>query len=97
MFEAALAQGGVLLQGHHQDDQAETILLRLFRGTGMTGIQGMPTQRPLGNGELYRPLLNSRRVEIEAYAQQQDLLYIEDDSNTDTQFVIILFDRRSCR
>lgn len=86
VFEAVLQHGGVLLQGHHQDDQAETILLRLFRGTGMAGIQGMPQQRSLSNGTIFRPLLNNRRANIEVYAQQHQLSYIEDDSNTDTQF-----------
>lgn len=85
-FEQVLEGGGCLLMGHHQDDQAETLLLRLFRGTGLDGLQGIPVQRSLGQGRIIRPLLNISRVDIEAYAHRHQLQWIKDDSNEDTNF-----------
>ena len=86
VFVAAVQDGGCLLQGHHQDDQAETVLLRLFRGTGIAGVGGIPAQRSLGNGQLLRPLLTVPRAAIEAYASTHQLRFIEDDSNSDERF-----------
>ena len=86
VFVAAVQDGGCLLQGHHRDDQAETVLLRLFRGTGIDGVRGIPEQRPLGNGQLLRPLLSRSRAAIDAYAQVHHLSFIEDDSNSDERF-----------
>lgn len=86
VFEQAVSNGGCLLQGHHRDDQAETVLLRLFRGTGLEGLQGMPSVRPLGCGLLFRPLLSVPRAAIEACARRYELSFIEDDSNRDERF-----------
>ncbi|WP_257267159.1 tRNA lysidine(34) synthetase TilS [Endozoicomonas sp. ONNA2] len=86
VFIKTVEAGGCLLQGHHRDDQAETVLLRLFRGTGVDGIQGIPEQRSLGNGCLLRPLLSVARSAIEDYAGANNLPFIEDDSNTDERF-----------
>lgn len=86
VFVNAVKECGCLLQGHHRDDQAETLLLRLFRGTGVDGIQGIPKKRSLGNGILFRPLLSMPRSAIEAYAKLNSLQFIEDDSNTDQRF-----------
>ncbi|WP_095210472.1 tRNA lysidine(34) synthetase TilS [Endozoicomonas ascidiicola] len=86
IFTDAVKASGVLLQGHHRDDQTETILQRLFRGTGVDGIQGMPQQRPLGAGTLLRPLLSIPRSSIESYAKEKNLQHIEDDSNSDERF-----------
>lgn len=60
---------GCLLMGHHQDDQAETVLFRLLRGSGLDGAAGMPVSRALGSGILFRPLLNTPRKHIENYAK----------------------------
>ncbi len=86
VFEGELKAGECLLQAHHQDDQVETLLYRLVRGTGVDGMRGIPRHRPLGAGRLVRPLLDISRVAIEAYARQNALCWIEDDSNTDTRF-----------
>ncbi|MFK0571885.1 tRNA lysidine(34) synthetase TilS [Endozoicomonas sp.] len=86
VFVNAVKGGGCLLQGHHRDDQAETVLLRLFRGTGVDGIQGIPEQRPLGDGVLFRPLLVVPRSSIDAWAHSHNLEFIEDDSNRDERF-----------
>ncbi|MHC8355509.1 tRNA lysidine(34) synthetase TilS [Pseudomonas sp. LB3P81] len=76
----------VLLTAQHRDDQAETLLFRLLRGAGVRGLSGMPRQRALGNGHLLRPLLYVTRAELEAYAHEHQLSWIEDPSNQDRQF-----------
>lgn len=86
VFIAAVQEGGFLLQGHHRDDQAETVLLRLFRGTGTDGVRGIPVQRALGHGQLLRPLLSVPRAVIDGYAKANSLGFIEDDSNSDERF-----------
>src|SRR5690606_12966257 len=68
-FVEQLAAGEVLLTGQHRDDQAETLLFRLLRGAGVRGLAGMPAVRPLGAGQLLRPLLACSRAELEAYAR----------------------------
>ncbi len=85
-FDSFLEAGDVLLQAHHLDDQAETLLLRLFRGTGLEGLKGMPRERELGDALLVRPLLGLSRSELENYAHQHQLDWIEDPSNRDTSF-----------
>lgn len=69
---------------HHQDDQAETLLLQLARGAGVKGLSGMAEVDE--SRKLLRPLLNVSRLELEAYAQKHQLNWVEDDSNADTQF-----------
>ena len=83
-FEGVLKAGDGLLLAHHQDDQAETLLLQLFRGSGPRGLAAMPAQRPFGAGWLGRPLLDFRRETLCAYARQRDLAWIDDPSNFDT-------------
>ena len=67
---------------HHQDDQAETLLLQLARGAGVKGLAGMAAI----SGKLLRPLLDVPRSYLEAYAKQHQLIWIEDESNADTRF-----------
>lgn len=76
-----LEPGEVLLTAHHQDDQAETLLLQLLRGTGVHGLAGMPALVPFAAGFHARPLLAFPRVELERYARAQNLSWIEDPSN----------------
>ncbi|WP_211211596.1 tRNA lysidine(34) synthetase TilS [Gilvimarinus chinensis] len=78
--------GDVVLLGHHRDDQAETLLYRLMRGAGVKGLAAMGEQRHLGNVSLWRPLLNYSRAELLAYAREQDLQWIEDESNEQLHF-----------
>lgn len=82
-FASLLAPGDLLLLAHHADDQVETALFRLLRGSRVQGLQGMPRERPLGAASLYRPLLATRRAKIAAYVQQFQLPYVEDPSNQD--------------
>ena len=82
-FGEILGKGHVLLTAHHQDDQVETQLFRMLRGTGMRGLAGIRSQRPFAHGTLLRPLLGYARGTLMAYAQEQGLQWIEDESNTD--------------
>lgn len=86
VFADCLSDGGVLFTGHHADDQMETLLLRLQRGSGPRGLAAMARQRTLGAGLLVRPLLPIKRVELEAYARRHQLNWIEDESNLELRF-----------
>ncbi len=81
-----LAIDAVLCTAHHQNDQAETVLLQLLRGSGMAGLSAMPTIKPLGKGVHYRPLLAVEKSSIVDYAKKHKLRWIEDDSNANTYF-----------
>jgi len=77
-------QAAAVVLAHHADDQAETVLMRLLRGSGMSGLSGMPWR----NGRGYvRPLLEITRNEIEAYLLERRLSWREDGSNLDTAFL----------
>ena len=69
--------------GHHLDDQAETVLFNLLRGTGLEGASGMPAIGKLGAKTLLRPLLPVSRSAIRAYAGEHGLAWIDDESNAD--------------
>jgi tRNA(Ile)-lysidine synthase len=71
---------------HNLDDQAETVLLQLLRGAGPDGLAGMPFERLLGRGRLIRPLLDVPRSDIEAWARERGLGWIEDESNGDPAY-----------
>lgn len=74
----------VIVTGHHRDDQAETVLMQLLRGTGPEGLAGMPAVRFLSTGSpirLVRPLLSQSRDRIRAYAEAAGLSWREDTSN----------------
>jgi len=71
---------------HTADDQAETILHRIVRGTGLSGLSGIARTRPLGHATLIRPLLGFRRAEIELYLADLGQPYRQDTSNFDRRF-----------
>ncbi len=87
---AALAplidDGDCLLTAHHQDDQAETVLLQLLRGAGPHGLAAMPAVERFGRGRHARPLLGCAREDLHAYAGRAGLRWIDDPSNADTGF-----------
>lgn len=85
-FTQELQPNEVLLQGHHQDDQAETLLLRILRGAGTTGLASIPFSRPLGAGLIVRPLLNTPRSALQEFAQVQGISWIEDESNFSSDY-----------
>ena len=76
------ADADFIVLAHHQDDQAETLLLQLARGAGVKGLAGMGAN----NGKLLRPLLDAPRSALEAYASANKLAWINDESNADTYF-----------
>jgi tRNA(Ile)-lysidine synthase len=78
------AAAAVLL-AHHADDQAETLLLQLFRGAGPRGLAGMPAARFERGVWWLRPFLALPRARIEAYAARQALRYVDDESNDDSR------------
>ena len=75
-------QAEAIVVGHHADDQAETLLMHLVRGSGLNGLCGMLPK----NGHIVRPLLCVSREAIEQYAQQEHLRYVTDSTNSDTQY-----------
>jgi len=75
--------GGWLVTAHQADDQAETVLFRMIRGSGLTGLAGIPARRPPG---VVRPLLPFWRAEIEDYARARGLAYLSDPTNLDISF-----------
>jgi len=85
-FQDSLGAGEALLTAHHRDDQAETVLLHLLRGSGPRGLAAMPGRRALGAGWLGRPLLGWSRAELRAWAQARGLAWLEDPSNRDERF-----------
>ncbi len=85
-LSALLQSGDALLTAHHQDDQAETFLLQLFRGAGLPGLASMGIRKPLGKGYLLRPFLSFSQEALLQYAKAHHLCWIEDDSNTHQRF-----------
>ncbi len=77
-----------LALAHHRDDQSETVLFRLLRGGGVAGAAGMRTERSqsAGGPRLIRPLLSLPRATLAAYAHEQRLTWVEDDSNRDCRY-----------
>lgn len=80
---AALQPDEWLLTAHHRDDQVETVLLKLLRGAGPEGLGGMRERRPLGPGELWRPLLALPRATLQDYLRTHALTGLEDPANAD--------------
>ena len=85
-FAEVIGAGEVLLTAQHRDDQAETLLFRLLRGAGVRGLAAMPAHRALAGGHLVRPLLDVSRAQLEAYAHEHQLKWIDDPSNADPRF-----------
>ena len=71
----------VILTAHHADDNAETILLHLVRGTGLKGLCGIPQERD----GILRPFLEISRKELADYAAAHEIPHVEDETNTDPQ------------
>lgn len=86
VFESFTKENEVIFLAQHKNDQAETMLFRLLRGSGLQGLSGMPRERPLGRGYLYRPLFDISRQDIEQYAKLNNLSWIKDPSNSDIRY-----------
>jgi tRNA(Ile)-lysidine synthase len=82
-LEEARAEVGAkaTITAHHLDDRMETVFLNVLRGTGRQGLSALQSQ-----GDIVRPLLNVRRAEIEQYARQHKLEWVEDPTNTDVHY-----------
>lgn len=85
-FAELLETKDSLLTAHHQDDQAETFLLQLFRGSGPLGLAAMPPIQSFAQGFHIRPLLFFSRADLAYFAQQQGWTWIEDPSNQDIRY-----------
>ena len=81
-----LQTGDCLITAQHQNDQAETLLLQLFRTSGVAGLSAMPERKQIGGYDHVRPLLSFTRREIETFANDNGLQWVEDPSNQDVRF-----------
>lgn len=86
VFKKYIDRNQTLLTAHNLDDQAETFLLQALRGAGLKGLSAMPLRKPFADGYHARPLLTFSRQALEAYANENQLAWIEDESNADTSF-----------
>lgn len=85
VFESLIKKGIVdkVILAHHMEDQAETVLLHLFRGAGLSGAKGMA----YSNKDIFiRPMLNTRKSEIKRYILENDIPYVEDETNKENVF-----------
>ena len=85
-LSARLASGELLLTAHHQEDQLETVLLALLRGSGVRGLSAMSANAAIAHSLLLRPLLPVSRAELERYARARALKWTEDLTNLDERF-----------
>ncbi len=76
-------KAGKIALAHNFDDQAETVLMRILRGAGLSGLSGIPLRRKMGEVEIIRPLLNVRRKDIEGFLRKRKISFCIDKSNTD--------------
>jgi tRNA(Ile)-lysidine synthase len=86
VLQTLVEPGDCVLSAHHEEDQAETLLLNLMRGSGVAGLAGIGAVQSFGSGRLLRPLLGISGEAIRAYAERHELFWIEDPSNVDTRF-----------
>ena len=84
-FRQQLDDDDILALAHHADDQAETFLLRALRASSLDGLSSMQAWRRFHHAWLWRPLLANPRTDLEAYAQQHQLQWVEDPSNASLQ------------
>lgn len=86
LYEDYLERGDYLLQAHHCNDQAETLLYRIVRGCGVHGLAAIPRERRLGETVILRPLLAVSREDIHAYAESHRIEWVDDESNVDVTY-----------
>ena len=85
-LKASIHKDEVICTAQHQNDQAETLLIQLIRGSGSRGLSAMPKLKTFGDGLLYRPFIDIKQSEIKDYAIENHLDWVEDDSNNDEKF-----------
>jgi len=81
-----LYENEYLLTAHHEEDQMETVFLRMARGTGLDGLQGINEKYSFGKGIIFRPMLEVSKASVMDYAKEHQLKWVEDSSNQDTHF-----------
>ena len=83
-FFANLAKGenDIIVTAHNADDNTETVLMNLIKGAGLKGLSGIPKKRD----KVYRPILSMTRAEIETYCRDNDLSYVTDSTNLETDY-----------
>ena len=86
VLQSLIQEGDWLLSAHHRDDQAETLLLNLMRGSGPSGLAGIGEVQPFAGGWLVRPLLPYSQSDLRNYATKHELNWVDDPSNEDRQF-----------
>lgn len=86
LIAQTMNKNDVLFTAHHQDDQVETFFLQALRGAGPRGLVSMPSIKKFVNGFHARPLLQFQRSEIQRYANDNDLVWHDDNSNYDTRY-----------
>ena len=91
-YQQHLKSHDILVLAHHQQDQAETVLLRLLSGAGVNGLSAMQELENRENFQLWRPFLSLSREQIESWSMQLNLPFVQDQTNFDTQY-----DRAWCR
>lgn len=86
LLRSAMTPGDLLVTAHHRADQAETVLLRLLRGSGVHGLAGMRVLSDFAPGRLWRPLLDLSRTTLLAYATARGLRWLDDPHNLDRRY-----------
>jgi tRNA(Ile)-lysidine synthase len=86
VFSRLIQPHGLLVLGHHADDQVETVLYRLLRGSGNRGLSGIPVSRSLAGGRVIRPLLQWQKAQIQDFAERRHLVWVEDETNLQSTF-----------
>lgn len=93
-FRTHMKPGDCLVVAHHRDDQTETVLLRLLRGTGIDGLAAMREWVDFPPGRLWRPLLGVPRAVLREWAQTRGLSWVEDPQNREFRFRRVWIRRR---
>ncbi len=83
---AAKTRSHKIVTAHTLDDQAETVLLRLLRGSGLKGLIGIPHKRRQGRFQVVRPLLSTEKKDLLVFLKENNLPYLQDKTNKDTAF-----------
>lgn len=86
VFSSLIMPQDALVLAHHQDDQAETLLLQLVRGAGIDGLAAMSDSSSFEKGAMLRPFLSLTRHALEQYAKEHQLNWVEDESNADSKY-----------
>lgn len=81
-FDSLCTENSVIATAHNANDNAETVLLNLIRGTGIKGLCGIPSVR----GKIVRPILDMTRDEIEEYVKEHELLFVTDSTNNESDY-----------